>query len=323
MEAVALREQRLDLGGGERLAVEGDADLEVEQRVLAELCGRSGADGGAHHRARRAARAPGAGHADDHAGGLERRQIVQHLHRVGGRPAQRMEDLAALDHGGEPRRRLRRALHGEQQRQQRVLARGARVLLQRLAERQVLRLGRAGEPRGVGGEEREGRLLVAAVLGEVEVDAADQVPGRALRVEEVLERLARGGVGRAQRVAELGPQRGERVGGDVLAASHRRRGARQLGQLGERRRDRRRRLGAGADRRDVARGEVAPEAERRRQRRADLGRAEPEEAGAGAVGEGGDQARGDVGRQGRGVVVVGQCEPAVRRQLWREGAHGR
>ena len=94
------------------------------------------------------------------------------------RPAQGVEDLARVDHGPEPRAGLGRPLHGQEEREQPVLLRRAGVLAQRLAEREVLGLAVGGEARGVGREEGEGRLVVLAVLGEVEVDAADQVPGR-------------------------------------------------------------------------------------------------------------------------------------------------
>ena len=79
------------------------------------------------------------------------------------------------------------ALHRQQQRQQFVAVGRPGVFAQRLAERDVLgaRLGR--EARGVGRHEGERRLGVAAVLRQVEMHAADQVPGRVQGIEEALE----------------------------------------------------------------------------------------------------------------------------------------
>ena len=77
---------------------------------------------------------------------------------------------------------------GEQEREEPLLVGRARVLAQRLAERQVLGLAVRREPAGVGREKGEGRLLVLAVLGEVEVHPPDEVPGRVQALEEVLDR---------------------------------------------------------------------------------------------------------------------------------------
>ena len=78
----------------------------------------------------------------------------------------------------EPGAGLGGALHRQQQRQQLLAVGRAGVFAQRLAERQVLRARLGGEPGRVGGQEGERRVGVAAVLGEVEVHAPDQVPGR-------------------------------------------------------------------------------------------------------------------------------------------------
>ena len=135
------------------------------------------------------------------------------------RPAQRVEDLAGVDHRLEPGAALGRPLHRQEQREQALLVRRAGVLAQGLAERQVLGLAVRGEPVGVGREEGERRLLVLAVLGEVEVDAADEVPGRVQPLEELLRarRLTRAS-SVAKAAADLVPQRLEDGGGQVLGA---------------------------------------------------------------------------------------------------------
>ena len=112
--------------------------------------------------------------------------VLQELQRLRRAPAQRVVDLARIDHGLQPGACLGRALHRHQQRQQALAVARAGVLLQRLAERQMLRLAFGRKPRRVGRQERERRLLVLAVLGEIEVHAADQVPGRMAALEELL-----------------------------------------------------------------------------------------------------------------------------------------
>ena len=181
--------------------------LEVEQGVQAERGRRLAADRRADLRARRPVRAPRPGHAHDDAGRLEPRQIGQQLERLRGRPAQRVEDLARIDHRLQPRALLGRALHGQEQREQPRLVGGARVLAQGLAERQVLGLRLRRQPRRVRRQEGERRLLVPAVLGEVEVDAADQVPGRAPAREELLNRGLRLGQLHAERRVDRVPER--------------------------------------------------------------------------------------------------------------------
>ena len=108
-----------------------------------------------------------------------------------GFPAQRMEDLARVDHGFQPRADFGRALNGQEQRQQAILVRCSGVFAQRLAERKMLGFGVGGKPGGVGGEKREGSLFILAVFGEIEVHAAHQVPRGVAALEEVLDRASR------------------------------------------------------------------------------------------------------------------------------------
>ena len=108
-----------------------------------------------------------------------------------GRPAQRMKDLAGIDHRLQPGALLGGALDRHQQRQQALAVLRAGIFLQGLAERQMLRLGLRRQPRRVGRQERERGVLVLPVLGEIEMHASDQVPGGMPRLEEFLHRELR------------------------------------------------------------------------------------------------------------------------------------
>src|SRR5713226_8231654 len=102
-----------------------------------------------------------------------------------------MEDLARLHHLLEPRAAFRRALDWKQQREEALLVDSARVLAQGLAERQMLSLAVRRQPARVGGQEGEGKLLVPAVFGQVEVHPSQEVPDRVQALQEVLD----GGLG--------------------------------------------------------------------------------------------------------------------------------
>ena len=151
-----------------------------------ELRRRLAADRRLHLRARRPVHAPARRHAHDHAGAFERRHVLQELQRLLRAPAQRMKDLAGIDHGLQPGAVLGGALHRHQQRQQALAVLRAGIFLQGLAERQMLRLGLRRQPRRVGRQEGERRFLVLAVLGQIEMHAPDQVPGGIAALEELL-----------------------------------------------------------------------------------------------------------------------------------------
>ena len=209
VQAVRRGEQLLDLRRGQRFAVEADAHLEVEQRVRAETRRRLAPDGGGDLRTWRTIRPPGARHAHDDARGLEAGHIGQQLKRLGGRPAQRVIDLARVDHRLQPRALGGGALDRQEQREQPRLVGGAGVFAQRAAERQVLRLGVRRQLRRVGRQKRERRVIVPAVLGEVEMDAADEMPRRVLALEKRLDRRLRFGELGSKRRGDLSPERFE------------------------------------------------------------------------------------------------------------------
>ncbi len=118
VKAVRRGEQLLNLRLGQRFAVEADAHLEVEQRLRAKARRRLAPDRGRDLRTWRTAGAPGGRNAHDDAGGLETGRVGQQLKRLGGRPPQRVIDLARFDHRLQPRALGGGALHGQEQREQ-------------------------------------------------------------------------------------------------------------------------------------------------------------------------------------------------------------
>ena len=129
-ETLGLSQQIVDFGGAERLALERDFHAEVEQRVLSQPRRRFGSHGARYLRPRRTIAPPRRRHAHHHARRLELRDVPQKL-----------QDLTRVDHGFQPRARLRGPLHRHEQGQETFLVRRARILAQRLAQRQMLRFG--------------------------------------------------------------------------------------------------------------------------------------------------------------------------------------
>ena len=170
----------------QRLALDRDLHSEIEQRIHPQVRRRLAAHRRLHLGMGRAVHAPARRHAQDHAGALQRLGVLQQLQRLRRTPAQRVVDFARIDHGLQPRAGLRRALHGHQQRQQTFAVSRSGIFLERPAERQMLRLAFGRKAGRVGRQERERGRLVLAVLGEIEVHAADQVPGGMAALEELL-----------------------------------------------------------------------------------------------------------------------------------------
>ncbi len=215
-------QQRLDLGSAEPLAVERDLHAEVQQRILSQQRRRSCADAGLDQRAGGTAGLPRPRRAHNDAGSLQLRYVAEELIGIGGQPAQRVIDLAGFHHRAQPSALLRRALHRHQQGKQPRLTLSVRELGQRPGKRQVLRLAVGRDARGVGGEKGERRLRVLAVLREIEMDPANQIPDRMTCLEKFLERAFRCDKFIAQGGIEIGPKRGQHFGRQILHARHRR-----------------------------------------------------------------------------------------------------
>ncbi len=177
-EPIGAGQDLLHVTRAQALAVESDLHAKVEQGILAQRSRCLRPDGGRHLRPGGAPAPPRRGHANHHAGTLQLRHVTQKLKCLARRPAQRVKDLARIDRLSQPRAGFRRALDRQQERQQLLLAARARVRAQGLPERQVLGLAVGREPVGVSREKGERRRFVLAILGEVEVDLAHDVPGR-------------------------------------------------------------------------------------------------------------------------------------------------
>ncbi len=317
--------QLRELGLGELLVAEGEADGEVEHCVEAERGGLLLSHRDRDARSRGAAAAPPVGDADHDAAVLERGHLAEEAVRLDGRPGLRLEEPARVGerlHEGAP---LRGALDGLEEREESPAIGGRGGLADGVAERAVLRLPARGETGGVGGEEGEGLLGIAPVLGEVEVHASDDAPGPILGREPRLDRAGRGRELGAPGFEDVMPERPEDVGREVLPAGDRRgaggepleltlarRGIGMLAPLLE--------VGERAERRDEGAAEVPPEGEDRRERRSRLGGAEVEEAGGVTALEGfADPPRRR--RFRRGLVRLGRAKEDVagRREGDREG----
>ena len=86
---------------------------------------------------------------------------------LGGRPGERLIDRARVDQSGQPLAALGCALHGHEKVEERVPVTARRRFLESTSERAVLHLAGGGRANRVGGEEREGMLIVAAVLSQM------------------------------------------------------------------------------------------------------------------------------------------------------------
>ncbi len=180
--------QLLQLGLGDLLVPEGEADGEVEHRVEAERGGLALSDRDRDARPWGAAAAPPAGDADHDAAVLERGDLAEEAVRLDGRPGLRLKEPAGVGERLHESAPLGGAVHRLEEREKAPAIGGRGGLADGVAERAVLRLPARGEAGGVGGEEREGALGIAPVLGEVEVHAADDAPGGVLGREPRLDR---------------------------------------------------------------------------------------------------------------------------------------
>ena len=231
-----------------------------------------------------------------------------------------MVDLPRIHHRLQPRATFSRALHRQQQREQPFAVRRAGVFAQRLAERQVLRFRMRRKASRVGREKGERRRLVAAVFGEIEMHAADEIPRGIPALEELLDGKPRLAEFRTERALELAPQIAQDGGAQILRAGDRRRGGREGLQFLRRRRARmhlrtkRLCIRQRADRVHIARAEFAPVAENGRQGGGDLFRAELQQSVTGAAREGIVESSRDSRVERRSVLRGRKGQMAVRRQ---------
>ena len=238
-----------------------------------------------------------------------------------------MEDLAAVDHRLEPGAALCRALDRQQQRQQ-LLVRRVGVFLQRTPQGQVLGLALLRQPGRVGGDKCERSCLVLAVLGQVEVHAADEVPGRIVAPQELLNVAPRFEQFGGECRVEVLPQRRKCHPREVFRARH------GWGGIGQRRQhvvSGRHHLHLGtallgvrqrAQRGYVARREVAPVGQNGRQRSRHFARTELQQAMARAARERLPKTVSGGGFQQRCVVRLDQRQTAVRREHGRQRGLG-
>ena len=296
-QAVHALEQRADLVGRQRLAVERHVHPEVEQRVESEARRRLGADGGLDG-------GPGGRPAFHPAGtrttmpacssewtSRSRARASGGVHRSGWKisPA----STIAFSHAQLSVARWT----GSSSESSRALLAAPAYSRSAWPSGRCCGVACADRPVRVGGQEGERRVGVLAVLGQVEVHAADGVPGGVELPQRVLDGSLRGGKALANRIADRAPQ----VPKDVRRSGTRRR------PLAARPRPRPRVqhrsgqgsaagfdtppgapavLGLSAERVDVSRREVAPVGERRGKRRLDLAGAELQEPATRAAGEG-------------------------------------
>ena len=277
LQAIAALEQRLDLGIAQALAVQTNFHAEIQQRILAQQRWRPRPDAGFDYRARRFARFPAVRRPDDDAGSLELRQVGQKAAGIWRRPAQRMANIAGLDHLAQPVAVFGRALHWQQQRQQLLPAFAAGEFRQRFRQRLVLRLSMCRQGYRLGRQKSKRRLRILAIFSLVEMYAADQISGRITRFEEIQQRnlgnrqfLSQGGI-------HLNPQCGQPIGGDIFRTRHWRQIGDQCLKILGGPYDYRNlaAFGRGAQCDHIARGEVAPPGPGQRQNATGLRRPEP------------------------------------------------
>ena len=218
----------------ECLAVERERHLKIEHRAESKALRFSRTYGDADRRTGQPL--PPSRHAHEQTTFLEDRNFAQEPVRFARCPALRVIDPLGIDKFANQRALFRRALHGSEQREQRRAVLGARVFLQRAAQREILRLGLVRNPVRVGGQKSKRTFRIALILGQVEGHPADEVPKGIARLEPGRS-AARTGThfSKNQRVERL-PKALQRANAQVFRARHGRSGLRQLGKLLVRRR---------------------------------------------------------------------------------------
>ena len=192
----------------------------------------------------------------------------------------------------------------------------------------MLSLGLRGQARRVGGEEGEWRFRILAVLRQVEMHPAYQIPDRVAALEKFLQ----GTVGFSklclEGLAHTAPQRAKNLGGEIFCACHDWRRVCQPGQfrrIVRRRPDRRAvlvtALGS-AEGGDEPGSEIPPPGKYRRKDCPCVVHAKREQAVSASPCEGALEAFGPVCIQNAAVIGSRQRQCAVRRQNQGELDHG-
>ena len=149
-QPVGRSDEPRDLLARQRLAVEADLDLKVEQRRGADEGRRMGPDRRLDGRAARPAQAPRCRHSHHDSRLLHRLDVAEQPHRFARRPAQRVEDFAGFDNLLQPGAAFARAMNRLEQSQEFALRPRAGVFAQRRAEGRVPKRAMSGERGGVG-----------------------------------------------------------------------------------------------------------------------------------------------------------------------------
>ena len=143
-----------------------------------------------------------------------------------------MKQRAFIGERAQPGALLAGALHWFEQAQQLRAVFGTGVLLECLAERQMLCARLRRQRGGVGGEKGEWRFLVLAVFGQIEMHPPDQIPGGVAGAQKILRGLPGLGQFSTQCRVEFAPQAAHYRGGQILRAAHGWRIGDQGGELG-------------------------------------------------------------------------------------------
>ena len=226
-EVLGAGEQGRDLDLGEWLAIQHDAHLEIQQPIQPDSRWRLATDGRGYLRSDRTAGTPGHGHAYNHPGAFKLGNTLEKTRRLRGSPAQRMKDIAGVDHRLQPGAMFRGALHRQEQGQQPVPVCRSGVFAQCLAEGNVLCLCLGGKASGVGRHEGEWLVGIAAVFRQIEMHPTDQVPRPIQGGQEGLQSDLSGGKRRGEGSLHLIPQRQQDILGQIFRARHNRRGQHQ------------------------------------------------------------------------------------------------
>ncbi len=318
-EAVGRGEKVRYFRGRQRLAVEGDGDVEIQHLARADEGGSFGADGRLDPWPAGPGVGPAGGHSQDEARRLQRRRVAEQARRLHRGPAERVENLAALDDFLEPAAGFARTVHRLQQFEQFRLGARVGIFAQRCAEWGVTQRAVRGDAGNVGRQKRERALRVLAVLREIEMHAPDMTPAAVACGEEGVEIEAAGRKLRLKGLRKFAPKRGERGGVEIFAAAHRRR---VFGEAGEVAIRHGRAVGATARGEETQR-ESAPEGDVGRRCPARLGESEPQQSRPRAPRESRLKGAGKAVVAPWLALALFEAERAVRRQGGDERARHR